>query len=670
MFVSAAGEIESQRQSPSATAGGGTPPRKTVAIVAAYLLAYVWLDWVSYIHPVAPYAITVWNPPPGVSLALLFAFGLRYCPALFVASALAEVIVRHAGASIWETAAYAAILAAGYTGIAAFLLKPKRFDPSFNSLRDLVIFITAVGAGAMLVAACYVAAHVLAGRFSWGEFPGHVLHFWVGDVIGIAITTPFVMVHGAKLVNARGLKISGEAALQALSIAATLTIIFGFEAENASKLFYLLFLPLVWISTRYGFEGATAGLLATQVGLIIALQTAEYTTQSVIEFQLLMLALTITGAFLGMASTQWRRARQSLEGREAELKTIFGTAPDAILSVDQSGRILDVNQAGLAMFRATGGELNGMSLGQLIPDLPMDVTAARALEARAMRSDGTDFPVEVSFGSALVGQRRLYIGVVRDMSERKEMEEKLRERERDLDRSLRAAAAAEMASALAHELNQPLTAASNYVQALELLLRRDSADQRQVSDTMNKAGREVERAGQIVRRLREFYRRSAAKVEPVPVSDLVEAALGPLSQRLQRHRIKLSTDVPADLPLALIDRVQIEMVLHNLLNNAIDSIAEAQPEERYVTVRASADDSGFIAIGVEDTGPGVKPSIAQQLFTTFASSKSAGMGLGLAISRSIVERHGGRLWLDKSGPGARFVLTLPIAAQEGQRVAS
>lgn len=638
------------------------PARIRPSVLCIYVLTYLFLDWVSDIHPVAPYAIPVWNPPPGVSLALLLSFSLRYAPALFVAACLAEVTLRHGEAALGDVAVYGAILAFGYTAIAAFL-KRWRFDPSFRSLRDLILFIVTVGVGAMAIALCYVGAHVLAGRFTWSELPGHVLHFWVGDVIGIATMTPFLLIYRARLAHGQKPCFTKEGALQALSIAAVLALIFSFEPESASKLFYLLFLPLVWISTRYGFEGATAGLLATQLGLITALQLAGYATESVIHFQLLMLALTITGAFLGMASTQWRRARQSLESREAELKTIFATAPDAIVIVDESHRIVDVNDAAAGMFGLGTAELRDLPLSQLIADLPADISTARAVAARARRNDGREFPVEISFGSAVVDERRVYIGVVRDMAERKEMEEKLRERDQHLDRTLRVAAAAEMASALAHELNQPLTAALTYVQALDLLLLQRGANDAELADTMRKAAAEVGRAGRIVARLREFYRREPGKPEAVPVGALIETALAPLKSRMELHRITVAVNVAPGLPSILIDRVQVEMVLHNVLRNAVDSIAESDSEVRRITVDARRGNPGFVTIGVEDSGPGVKPSIAEQLFKLFVTSRSEGMGLGLAISRSIVERHGGRLWLDQSRAGARFMLTLPAARQ-------
>jgi two-component system sensor kinase FixL len=432
------------------------------------------------------------------------------------------------------------------------------------------------------------------------------------------------------------------------------------EPGRAANLFYVLFMPLVWISTRYGLEGATAALLATQLGLIAAVQLAGYTTEWVLQFQLLMLALTVTGVFLGMSATQWRRARRALESREAELKTTLATAPDAIVTVDVSYRVIAANEAAEAMFGLSGEELRRTTLSDLILDLPAGLSDVRAFAARAKSPDGASFPVEVSFGKTELDQRPMYIGVVRDRTERMQMEEKLRERDQHLDRTLRVAAAAEMASALAHELNQPLTAASAYVQSLEMLLTRHDMADPSLFDTMRKTATEVERAGSIVRRLRDFYRHDPGSTESVHLAALIDNALTPLRTRLDRHDISVNVRIEPDIPALVVDKVQIEMVLHNVLRNAVDAIAEAEPAVREITISASGTQPGFVRIAVEDTGPGVKPAIAEQLFRSFVTSRKEGTGLGLAISRSIVERHGGRLWLDQTPAGARFVVTLPV----------
>ena len=631
------------------------------AVVAGYLLAYVVLDWVSYIHPIAPYAITPWNPPPGLSLALLLIFGLQYAPALFIAALLAEAVVRGGGSSLLEIASYAAILAAGYTAMAAFLLRVARFDPNLRTLRDLVVFGITAAVGAMGVAACYVGAHVVAGAFSWEQFPEYALHDWVGEVIGIMILTPALLIHGPAFANMRRWSVNGEAMLQAASIVVALWIVFKAEAADPSKLFYVLFLPLIWVSMRRGLGGATAALVATQVGLIISMQFAGYGASLVVEFQLLMLALAVTGVFLGMAVDQWRRTQDALRTSEAELSAVVSTAPDAILTVDEAGRVIAANHAADVLFLSPSSGLAGYSITVLIPGLREPYGSVRGLEVRAQRLDGTGFSAEVSFDSVSIGERRVHIGIVRDTTRRREIEEKLRERVRELDRAMRVAAAAEMASMLAHELNQPLTAASSYARACDLMLKRGNAGQAQLTEVMDLVVAEVSRAGEVVRRLRDLFRGGSTRLELVEIESLITVTVQFLKDRLERHGIAAATSVPAALPRVRVDRVQIEMVLYNLVANAIDAIVSAETGERSITIQAASHAPGFVRIEVRDSGTGLSPAVAERLFVPFSTTKPTGSGLGLSISRSIVESHGGKLWIEPQPRGAAFVLTLPTS---------
>jgi two-component system, LuxR family, sensor kinase FixL len=245
------------------------------------------------------------------------------------------------------------------------------------------------------------------------------------------------------------------------------------------------------------------------------------------------------------------------------------------------------------------------------------------------------------------------------VSEWRHVTQTLETREAELNRAMRVAAAAEMASALAHELNQPLTAASNYLQACDIMLARDAHAPSDLANVTRKASAEVERAGDVVRRLRDFYRGGPARRESVSVSDIFADSVKPLKARIERHNVRIVERLAA-APRVAVDRVQISMVLHNLVANALDSVGSSPGDAREIAVDASPE-GAMVRISVHDTGPGIAPSIAGQLFETFATSKPTGMGLGLAISRSIVESHGGRLWLEPSTWGARFTLTLPAA---------
>jgi PAS domain S-box-containing protein len=638
------------------------PAKRTAIIAAGYVAAYVALDWGSSLDPLGPLAITPWNPPPGLSLALLLTEGLRFAPALFVAALAAEVVVRGLPAGLAAAAASSLVLAAGYTTAAWLLRGPLRVERRLGALRDVAWFVAVVVLAALSVAVGYVAVYAATGNILPADFVRSALQFWLGDAIGILVTAP-VLIH---LLRPRDwiarLRWSWETALQGLALAGALWVAFRITPEEAARFFYVLFLPLIWISVRHGVAGAAAALLAIQLGIVAAVWVEGYAPATVLELQLLMAALTVTGLFLGGVVSERRRAREALEAREAELASVLRTAPDGIVVLDGAGRIESANDAAGAMFGASAEALGGLGIAELIPDLPLEAAPIRRAERVARRRDGSTFPVELALGRARAEARGLYIGVLRDVSERKAIEGRLREREAELDRSLRLAAAAETASALAHELSQPLSAIATYVRACTVMLERPDHYRPRIAETMRTVTAEVGRAGEVVRRLRDFFRSGASRLESVPVADLLQGGADRLARRLERDRIDLRLETAPGLPPLLVDRLQIETVVHNLLANAIDAIIAADSAERTVRIRAVPGTHGSVRITVADSGPGLAGEAVEDMFRPFATTKPDGMGLGLAISRSIVENHGGRLVAEAAVRGAVFSFTLP--AQE------
>jgi two-component system, LuxR family, sensor kinase FixL len=519
----------------------------SLPLIGAYLLAYVALDWVSYIYPIAPLGITPWNPPPGLSLALLLRYGLRNGPWLMVAAFAAEILVRGAPAPLAWLALSSALLAGGYTLLAWLLLVPLRFGMDFRSLRDAAIFTSVVTVTTAVLAVAYVETFNLAGVLPPGLLLKSVAQFWIGDLIGIVVTTPLLLILTRRDSPWAGLRL-WEALAHVLAIALTLWVVFALGVSQELNLFYLLFLPLIWVAMRHGLPGTTVATLLIQLGLIAALQLGGFAAATVLQFQFLLLALAVTGIFLGAA-----------------------------------------------------------------------------------------------------------------ISERRQAEMRLREQQLDLDRSLRLAAASELASALAHELNQPLSAITTYVRACQVMATEDGSSREPLGKTMDKVVQEVTRASRVVRRLREFFRAGSMQLEPLNVEQLLRSALAAEQQRTERHRVSCSIDCSVGLPQVLADRVQIEIVLHNLLANAIDALKENAVEGRAIRLIADGAGERLVRVAVADSGPGITKEIAEQLLHPFLTSKPSGMGLGLAISRSIVEAHGGGLSIE-AGRSGMVSFTLPIAS--------
>jgi signal transduction histidine kinase len=256
----------------------------------------------------------------------------------------------------------------------------------------------------------------------------------------------------------------------------------------------------------------------------------------------------------------------------------------------------------------------------------------------------------------------LLLGAV--VGERERAAEQLRERDAALARAMRFAVAGELASALAHELNQPITAVVSYLRASEILARGSIAADERLAATLGKAVHEGIRASEVLRRLRDFYQGGALKREDVRIAELCSSVSEAFQERARRVEASLIVSADPTTPPLQGDSTQIEIVLHNLLANALDAVTQA-PQPRRVRLAATHAD-GTVRLSVEDSGPGIAPELAAKLFEPFVTSKSDGMGLGLAISRSLIRACGGELSFESSGAlgGAAFVVRLPIVLPE------
>ena len=629
---------------------------KPLLIGTGFVVLYVLLAWLARTYMARPFAITPWNPAGGFALALLLVFGIRYWPALGIASLLTSLLLRGIPQPPYTQLLAPLTLTLGYVAMAAILRGPLQFRLAFDRPAEIVKLVGVAVAGTFVMAIAYVAVFRATGRMAEQEFSHIVLRFWIGHLIGIVINTPLVLIlllSGLNLHELKKIIATWETVFFAAITTLALLIIFGLQWADPYKLFYILFLPVIWVATRHGINGAILGTACIQLGLIFTLVNAQFQSgTAVTEFQFMMLALTVAGLFLGMAVTQNRNAVRALNRSESRLRTTVTTAHDSILTLDDAGLIIDANPATAHIFGYEQNTLKKLPVSVILPDLKWQTVAGDLGITRGLRRNNTHFPAEVSVGRTSNNDSGLHIIVIRDVTRRIETTRQLAAQQAELGRASRLAAAGEMAAALAHELHQPLTAIRSYAYAARLQMPENDG-------LTEKIEREAARAATVVQRLRDFFRGGTSTLEPVETSAFLRNALDPMREEASTQRITLATNTVCEGVTLLIDRIQIETVVHSLVNNAMEALSTTPNGCRQITVSALAQDDGWVQISIVDSGPGIIGNMSERIFEPFATTKATGTGMGLAMSRTMIEAHGGRIWFDTSDNGTTFHFTLP-----------
>lgn len=513
------------------------------AVVLAYAVAFIALDYISHLKPYGSFGATPWNPQAGLSVALIYLGGLSYAWPVLLISAVADYILRNGPLGLWVELLISIVSSAAYVAGGVALQRVVPFEPTLRTLRDAINFIGVACCVAVAAALLFTAVLGIGGELGRGDFPIVFWRMFIGDFTGILVVTPIIL----QLATLRPLPRPGDDWMyQLLAIAAVMIIIFGYKQATAFQLFYLLFLPLLWVALTYGIAGATAALAVIQVGLVFGAEFRFGNDPGLAALQALMVALTVTGLIVGAVVTE------------------------------------------------------------------REVSAARA-----------------------------------------------REQQTAINKTLRVRAAGEIAAAIAHEINQPLTAIKTYA-AVAAKALHDNAPL--AEKALNKLTEQNDRAALVIKSIRDLLHQGHYVPAIVDLKKLLADFERLVGSELALRGVSLTHEVPPSFTLVWADEVQLTQALHNLVNNSADAILSVR-EIGNVAITVARESEQTYSITVTDDGPGFPPGFNTDEPTLFVTTKADGSGIGLSIARTVAEVHGGHLVIQSTRRGASVRLILPTSRE-------
>ena len=654
-----------------------------IVAVAYYVGVRVGLDLTMRPNPVS----TMWPPNAILTAALLltparawWTVVLAALPA-HLAGELSEGIPLTMVLCWFISNASEALIGAG----AARLLEPV---PRVDSFRRVTVFLVSCVFFAPFASSFLDAAFVAWNRFGTaGYWEVWRTRFFSNALATLALVPVILQTATARLDRLRAVppRRYVEAGALTLGLLATCTTVFlGRLAPGTGTAFLYAPLPfLLWAAVRFGPGGSSGSLLVMALFAIWAAIhgqrpfDATSSSMNALAVQLFLIVTSVPLLTIGAVMAERRRVEQALRGSEERFAVAFRSSPDAFAIARQSnGHIVDVNERWEAMFGFTRAEAEGRSPAEL--DLFLYATDAdrfnahlvspghgHEIELRLRSRSGAVLQAVVTAQSVVMADKPCFLIIIRDITDRRQAERELLEQREELAHLGRVALLGELSAALAHELNQPLAAIMANARAGQRLMARQPPDLPEVRNILEDIVADDRRASEVIRRLHALLERGELQLQSLDVNEIVREVLGLMHSELIQREVLVHTRLAPVLPRVPADRVQLQQVLMNLLLNACDAMGERPREERQATITTAWANGDAVMVSVADQGTGIPEGKLENVFEPFFTSKQHGLGLGLAICRTIVAAHGGRLWaVNNPDRGATFHLALQPDAHD------